>query len=254
MPIYTNKYGLPDVIVRAIENDPYDSGDADISTTRLINPPQLVELARRYAETIEVDYAERMWSLLGQCLHTLLERAAPKGTVVEKRFFAEMDGWKIGGQVDLVDGKVLVDNKMTSVWTVIYGSRIPEWEAQANINAWLLHKNGVEVSSAENYAVLRDWVKSKADKEGPGGKYPSIPFQLVPLSLWPVELAERYIKDRVALHKAARGMTDEDLARSFPCAREERWWNDRQKVFIRCEDYCEARSVCKQRARERRAG
>ena len=37
---YTNKFNLPEPIYRAISNDPYFDGGADISTTRIISPYQ----------------------------------------------------------------------------------------------------------------------------------------------------------------------------------------------------------------------
>ena len=39
--ILTNKHNLPEAIVAAIMNDSYTKGDADISVTELLSPPQL---------------------------------------------------------------------------------------------------------------------------------------------------------------------------------------------------------------------
>jgi hypothetical protein len=241
MPKLLNKFNLPEVLVNAIKNDPYDPGQCDISTTRLISPPQIVALAQRYMEEIEEDVSEGIWRVVGQSIHTLFERVANKNLISEKRYFAEVEGWKVSGQVDIIDGKKLIDLKVTSVWTYIYGSRIPEWTAQNNVNRWLAHKNGVEIDHLENYLILRDWVKSKS-----GGNYPPIQFVTVPLELWPLEKAEGYVLERVRLHQAAQKATDEQLAGDFGCTDEERWWNQKQKRYIRCSEYCSVSIKCKQ--------
>jgi hypothetical protein len=42
----TNKHGLPEAIVRAVMNDPYDRGNCDFTVTQLLQPPQLARLTR----------------------------------------------------------------------------------------------------------------------------------------------------------------------------------------------------------------
>ena len=50
----TNKSNLPGVIERAVANDPYESS-SDISTTRLIAPPRIRVLEKKYADQVEED-------------------------------------------------------------------------------------------------------------------------------------------------------------------------------------------------------
>lgn len=232
----TNKYNLPEVIFRAIKNDPYDAGGADISTTRLISPPRLVTLADRHKDKIEEDVSERIWSLLGQAVHVILERA-DGGGIKELRQFAEVNGWKVSGAIDLIDGTTILDHKVTSVWSYIYKSRMDEWEKQGNVNRWLYHKNGGECDRLQNILILRDWVASKADTIG----YPPVQIVTVELPVWPLKKAEEYVIKRVKLHQEARKTKDKDLE---VCSTDERWWNERTGRFIRCEQYCPARSVC----------
>ncbi len=179
-----------------------------------------------------------------------MERAADDSVIAERRYFAEVDGWKISGAVDLIENAVggaeksiLVDYKVTSVWTLIYGSRIVEWTAQANVNRWLAYQNGERsVRSARNILILRDW--SKRDYEKPtnqGRGYPPVAIAEVPLTLWTLDAAEAYIRERIALHKAARAATPETMR---PCSEEENWKGRR------CELYCPASKFCKQWERE----
>jgi len=45
----TNRLNLPAAIVEAVRNDPYSSGDCDISCTRLVGPPMIRHLERLHA-------------------------------------------------------------------------------------------------------------------------------------------------------------------------------------------------------------
>jgi hypothetical protein len=241
--VVTNVHGLPGPILRAVLNDPYDAGKADISTTRLINPPQVEVLRTRYKDKIVEDASEKIWAMLGQAVHVIAERSAGKEDISEKRFFAPVEGWTISGAVDLIEGTKLIDYKVTSVWTYIYKSRIKEWTEQGNINRWLAYQNGVKtIESMENILILRDWSQKEGAKRA---DYPKVQVVVQPLELWPIEKAEAYVKARVLLHKTARIAQDADIT---PCTDEERWLN--KGKYMRCEGYCAAKDYCQQRKRE----
>lgn len=240
----TNVYGLPEAIVRAITNDPYNSGDCDISTTRLIDTPRVVALKKRHAEEIVEDVTERVWSLLGQAVHTILERASPPGVISEKRYFADVLGWKVSGAVDLINGDTLQDYKVTACYSYMYGSRIADYTAQANTNRFLAYENGARgITKLENVLILRDWQSSKVGT----AKYPAVQIVTVPLELWPIEKAKAYVYERVMLHQHASTLSDDELPE---CTDEERWWNPggfRTKPgYRRCEKYCAASQFCSQ--------
>ena len=240
--ILTNRYNLPDPVYRAIENDPYDSGDCDISTTRLINPPQVVTLTLRHGDKLEEDISERIWSLMGQCIHVVLERATKGKLKAEKRYSATVNGWKISVGIDLLIKHTLVDYKMTSVWSYIYKSRMAEWTAQGNVNRWIYHQNGGKVTALQNILFLRDWSRRDYTRSKTPGRYPPVQVVTVDLPLWSMEESERYIKERVSLHQAARLVGDADLPR---CSNDERWVSDEGEPK-RCIEYCPARRVCHQ--------
>jgi len=281
----TNHANLPEAIVNAVRNDPYDSGACDISVTKLIGPPQIRVLEREHADEITEDASDRIWSLIGQIGHKILERAAVHD-IAERRLFAEIAGWRISGQFDnlvlLPDG-TLQDYKFTSVWAVADGIK-PEWEAQLNILRWLATQNGYPpIRRLQSVAILRDWSKGKAKQ---GNPYPPHQVKVLPVPLWTLEETRAYIIARIQLHKLA----DERAAHGDPlprCTDAERWAKPttyavrkpgrksavklydneddalthsaeipsgyvehRPGESIRCADYCAVADYCAQRSAE----
>lgn len=212
----TNRLNLPRSIVAAVTNDPYTRGKSDISVTSLIAPPYQRKLMRE-VEPVE-DVADRIWSLLGQSVHTVLERAYPEGTtdaVVEERLYLEHEGWVISGQLDVLEANVLSDFKVTSVWS--RDGKI-EWERQLNLLAQLCwnhcRKTGdtrYGVKKIQIIAIYRDWVKSKAviDKS-----YPQSQVDVIDVPLWSEQERVDYLIERVAAHQSKE---------PGPCTDEERW-------------------------------
>jgi hypothetical protein len=269
----TNVHNLPAAIVAAVQNDPY-TGGGDISTTKLIDAPQIRVLGGKHKDDISVDVSERVWALLGQAVHTILERAGLKeeNMVVEERLFAEVNGWQVSGQVDRmhVGAGKLSDYKVTTVYKQ-NGS--DGWTRQLNVLRWLAHKNGYEINHLEVIGIFRDWRKTEAERNP---DYPQTAIQAIPVPLWSLEDAEEYITERVYAHQAAsRGET-------VPCTDEERWFSGnsyaltkrgakratrvssdprefgevdfeqysievRAGEFKRCEHYCDVREFCAQR-------
>jgi hypothetical protein len=227
MTTITNVHDLPEPLVAAIMNDGYDRGDADISVTGLLNPPRIAALEARYAEHLTDDASDRIWLLLGRSVHNILERAGETG-LREMRLFTDVCGWKVSGQFDHLalheeQGKlVLYDYKVTSVWTLVYGERLHEWEAQLNMYALLLAEHGYEVDEIKVVAILRDWSRTPARmKDG----YPKLAVQVVDLHLWSVEETQRLMEQRVRAHQAAREKMPQ-------CSPEERWAKeDRWAVY-----------------------
>lgn len=236
----SNKHNLPETVFRAIEatQHRYESDDrGDITTTQLIDPVQVVTLKLRHDKETSEDIMDRLWSLQGQMLHMILELGAPKGSDVEKRVAAEISGWKLTGKYDYIDDGILIDYKYTSVWSFVFGRK--EWEYQANVNRWLLHKNGVEIKGLVNYLMFRDWSESKVGSRN----YPKEKMIPITLPMWPLADAESYVMAQVKAHKEARNKPDNELPK---CSKEDRWFNERTQKFGRCEKYCSASIFCQQ--------
>jgi len=218
----TNEAGLPDALVAAITNDPYPTSKiGDISATRLIDAPRVRVLTKRHGAEITEDASDRIWALLGQSVHAILERAHTvfEQSVVERRLFAEVEHWTVSGQFDrlgLLEGGVLQDYKTTSVWSVIHGPK-PEWEAQLNVLAFLAKCNGIPVARLEIVAILRDWSRGKAKA---GGNYPSHQVKVMEIPLWSDTQSADYVAHRVRLHQSAEALPDDDLPECTPA---ERW-------------------------------
>jgi len=243
--ILTNHKGLPEPIFRAILAtwEKYEQGDhGDITTTRLITPPQIIALSKKYEDKLEMDAMECLFALQGQMLHMMFELATPEGHYAEKRVSTMVNGWKVTGQYDLIDPELtLIDYKYTNVFAYIYGK--PEWEFQANVNRWLLYKNGQQVKKLVNWLMFRDFTRSKAGT----GKYPEEQMLPIELPMWSLDQAEKYVTQRVMLHQEAqKSGSDQALANNFACSNEERWLTKKTGKWNRCEDYCVVNSHCRQ--------
>ena len=211
-PRLTNRHELPATIVAAIENDPYDAGDCDISVTSLVNSPRIVALMRRHRDDITEDVADHLYRLFGKGMHAVLEQAGTgAGAITEERLYADVGGWRISGSFDSLTLEVqkdggefpdtwsLTDWKMTSVYAVKDGVK-PEWEAQLNSYAWLLCQHGFNVTSLYIGAMLRDWSKGQTQRNR---DWPEIGWKTLPVRLWPEAGQLAYLEERVALHRAA---------------------------------------------------
>ena len=227
----TNISNLPKAIERAVNNDPYDSSGSDISTTRLIAPPRIRVLEQRNFDLIKEDVSDRIFSLLGQSVHHIIERAKLKVDISERRLFYKDDaitnGWTLSGQFDYLtrDGN-LIDFKVTSAWAALDAltNGKDEWENQLNVLDFLCRKNQkdltrykkeIKVKSLSIMAILRDWSKLKVMQSD---NYPRKQVVMIPVRRWSEEQQEIYVKARIKLHK------DAEQSKELPmCTAKERW-------------------------------
>ncbi len=222
---YTNKFGLPEAIVRAVTNDEYDRGDSVMSVTQLISPPRIVLLQRVNEDKLEVDVADRIPSVLGTAVHKLVEKGAAglSNYIVEERLFLEVRGWKISGAVDLQidngDGTWAInDYKITGTYSVM--TEKPEWERQLNCYAYLSYKSKERrVTSLKIIAILRDWQRKQAEINP---NYPQCQVVTVDIPVWSYEQQRDYVESRVKMHQDAEKAVDSGEPLSY-CSDEERW-------------------------------
>ena len=116
----TNHFNLPGPLINAIKG--FDKaykdsrGDTQISVTELISPPLIRRLKKEHWDEIEEDASERVWSILGSAVHSILEHAGSENDLTEERLFLEVDKVKVSGQADLYEANgTLSDYKITSV-------------------------------------------------------------------------------------------------------------------------------------------
>ena len=218
--ILTNKLNLPAPLVEAVARQEYSRGLADISISELISPPRQRALIQRNKERIEEDVADRIWSLVGQLGHSILQKTNTSNALTEERFFIQLDGWTLSGQLDhfSLNEKVLTDYKFTTVWRLKNDGVPEEWKEQLNCYAYLLRKNGHTVEHAQVLVIFRDWLVTEAAREPLS--YPQKQAALYEVQMWPEEMQLYFLRQRLELHRQAQLATDELLPECTPA---ERW-------------------------------
>jgi hypothetical protein len=230
----TNNSGLPLPIVKAVENDPYDNFGT-LSVTTLLKPPQAHAILNGpHKGELTEDVSDRIWALIGQVGHSILERAAggldPKVWIAERRYFAELAGRKLSGQADLIHmgGGVVYDFKFTSGWAVIDArTGKSDWRIQLSMLAWLARRGvytipelkttveePIDIKQGKIVAIVRDWTKSTAARVR---DWPEKKVEVIDMNIMSDEETEAWMIARIAEFDAAeRGETR-------PCTDEERW-------------------------------
>jgi hypothetical protein len=225
----TNQHNLPEVVFNALTFSDYTKGDSLLSVTQLIDSPRVSQLQRQHDDEIEQDAVDFLWSRFGTSVHQMFEAAVHGADCIsEERLFAEVNGWKISGAIDLQhlthDGVIISDYKVTSVWSVINDKQ--EWHKQLNCYAWMVrHAKKLPVKQLRIIAILRDWSRRKAEE---GGNYPDSPIQMITIPMWSESDQDNYVQERVALHQEAdfEFATGGELPK---CDAHERW--DKPTVF-----------------------
>jgi hypothetical protein len=167
----------------------------------------------KHWDEIEVDASTRLWAVLGEGVHLVVDKYSPPkdSTQLNRKLEFVIGDITIVGIVDTFDIKdtgIIEDNKCTSVYSFLLGVKT-DWEQQLNVYAWLAEKNGIHIKGLKINAFLRDWQTSKAVQ----ADYPSIPFQSVDIPLWPLQKIEDFVRFRLAEHQKC----------DILCTDEERW-------------------------------
>ena len=216
----TNNFNLPQFVVDALTYSDYSRGTSDISVTQLIDSPRIAQLQKQFADQQSRDAVEFVWSRFGTSVHTMFEESLKGSDVItEERLFTETQGWKLSGAIDAQevtpDGVIISDFKVTSVWSVVFDKT--SWHKQLNVYAYLVRKaKGQTVKKVQIVALLRDWVRRKAEE---GGDYPSAPIVIIDIPLWSDEEQDDYVESQVKAHIEAAN-TETDL---IHCTSEETW-------------------------------
>jgi len=219
---YTNKNNLSELMVKAVSKDWHDLEDAKYSITQLIKPPRILQLERRHREEMTLEVSDFWNTFIGTAIHGGIAASIKddKRYVIEKRQVAEVNGIKISGTpdvVDTVDG-IIYDHK--TMTTAAFGLEVkPEYEAQLNIYAYMLRKNGFTINGLKLNCIYLDWRKA-ACKHADPTKYPQTPCRIIEVPLWTDAKTEKFLLERLALHEAACSVEDDSLP---DCASDETW-------------------------------
>jgi len=220
---------LPSTILRAVQVDKHKG--ADYSATQILNSPRIIHLTKRHESEIEIDASDRLWSLRGQAIHSIIERGSGPDDISELYMEHEVEGIKLSGTLDLLtrEGKktILYDYKDTSAWTIIYGSRLEEWEKQVNIYHWLLRKTkNIIADEIKVVAFIRDWNKSDSQKVT---NYPE-KVCVLPIRIWAEGAQQTYIEERIKFIEEYKDKNDNEL---LVCSAKERWAKDTTWAVMR---------------------
>ena len=193
-------------------------------------------MAQEHYEELTIDISDEIWKLLGQSVHTILERANEENedTITEQRMYAIVKDWTISGQTDSIDIKnnILKDYKITSAWSIVSALQDgkKDWEQQLNIYAYLYKQNtGKTIDQLNIIAIARDWNRNQYLRSG--GDYPPSPITVLNIDLWSDEEQQAFIEERVSIHQEAevQYLINDELPL---CTDEERW---RRKDTYRVE-------------------
>lgn len=226
-PLFTNKHDLPEEVVKAIMKDRYTDNSEeqfDFSASTLCNPTQKIILERRHKGRLRIfDVVDRFWAFLGSIAHTVLEEAwhESMGSISERRLYMMRLGFSIAGKMDIYHEakRQIRDYKLTKVYKV-QKKDFYDWEVQLNIYAHLCRENNMPVDELKIIVMLSDWKKGEAKYKQ---DYPQSPIIVIPLRLWSHEEAEGFIWAKVEEIVAASALTDDELAKQYPCTDRDRW-------------------------------
>lgn len=253
MVTITNKYGISDAIFKACSIDNHVT-IGDISTTQLIDSPQLRMLKKQH--DVEEDVTDRIWMLMGTAVHYVVElgeinqrearqlleaaevlmkldqvKAAEwmyefinkqypdhknKDILNEVTLSHSIEGMTFSGTFDRfkISEGLLDDYKNTSVYAYMNEESRKKWDAQQNVYAFLLRENGYEVKKSQITAIFRDFSAGKRFSKG----YPQSPIATFPVKLYPHVKMLEYLTGRIRLHKNAQMNLD------YPeCTTKEMW-------------------------------
>jgi len=154
---------------------------------------------------------------------------------MEQRLFREIDGWTVGGKFDFVTEGIVQDQKSTSAYAWLLGSRDDDYKLQMSLYRWLDAGQPLR-KITEDYGrinfIFTDWQKMLA-RSNP--KYPQKRLLHKDIPLMTLEETENWISRKLDLitryrnapEKTIPECTDEELWRSDP---KYRYYSDPQKT------------------------
>ena len=221
----TNKYNLPDAIVKALTND-YQYKPYQFSVTTILSGIKSFLLAKRHQNEIEMDASEGINMLFGTAVHNIFEGKQNEDELAEEYIKVQVnDLYKISGKFDLYNIKTeeITDYKTCSVWKIKFKD-YDDWRKQLLIYSWMLIKSGFNVKSAKITALIKDWKKTELKlAKIKGESYPETPIINVSFDFFEddYEEIEKWIVNRFHQIQEAELLSDDDIP---ICSEEERWY------------------------------
>lgn len=221
----TNKYNLPDAIVKALTSD-YQYKPYQFSVTTILSGIKSFLLAKRHQNEIEMDASEGINMLFGTAVHNIFEGKQNEDELAEEYIKVQVnDLYKISGKFDLynIKNEEITDYKTCSVWKIKFKD-YDDWRKQLLIYSWMLIKSGFNVKSAKITALIKDWKKTELKlAKIKGESYPETPIINVSFDFFEddYEEIEKWIVNRFNQIQNAELLSDDDIP---ICSEEERWY------------------------------
>jgi hypothetical protein len=255
---FTNNTDIPLGLAVWLLHDTYDYSKEEnyISVTSLMKPIKQTILGSRVTKADQsMDVSELVASSMGTALHDSIEKAwlknhkvalaklgyptnvvervlvnptkeelaktnEPIAIYIEQRTVRKIDGWSVGGKYDMVMDGVITDNKSTSAYSWLYGTKDDDHRIQLSLYRWLNPEIVTEDFGRINY-IFTDWQKAAA---ATNPKYPQKRLESKELTLLSKEESEQWVKVRLRTLKEKWDKpemnlpecTDEELWRSEP--------------------------------------
>ena len=257
----TNEKRVPLPLAVWVLHDEYDyiPGNRYISATTLMKPLRQIILNNRIPyEERTIDVSDLIKSAMGRALHDSIEKAWVKGAhsaltklrypervinavlvnpsheqlaqtpdaipvYIEQRMFRELNGWNIGGKFDMVAEGFVQDNKSTSAYTWLYGTKDDDYAEQGSIYRWIdagqPYQKITEDLMLVNF-IFTDWQKSQA-KQNP--KYPQNILEQKAIPLIPLDKMEARIAAKLKLIEKYENTPESQLPE---CTPDELWMGE----------------------------
>lgn len=204
----TNKYHLPDELIKVLEKDIRTPDPHKYSVTELLKPIKEIILWRRYFDVVAQDASELITASFGTAFHTMMESVST-GDIEERIEYEVSPGVYLTGRYDKYDNYILHDYKTTSVWKW-QNADFSEYMKQGLMYAWLLRKKGLYVEKCVFHMFLKDHSLSKASRSD---NYPEVAYQTYEFNVTPtgLEEIEKFITERIARIESLLDTPDNEL-------------------------------------------
>ncbi|QYW01916.1 hypothetical protein CPT_Piffle_062 [Stenotrophomonas phage Piffle] len=250
----TNRTGIPLTLAVWAVHDDYDYIKADkyISATTLMKPIRQIVLGYRQKpeEREQLDVADLISSSWGSALHGSIEAAWMKyrtnlkrlgypdhiiervrinptaaevaadpniiAIYMEQRGTLSLNGWTVGGKFDFVGEGQVQDNKSTTAYTWLYGTKDEDYKLQLSIYR-AIHRTIITEDTGQVNFLFTDWKKSDA-RSNP--KYPQSRLESKTIPLLSIPETENWIMGRLELIDRYMDTPENELPR---CTDEELW-------------------------------
>lgn len=250
---YSNNTDIPLALAVWVLADNYDYvNESDyVSATSLMKPlRQIILTGRVEGQSVQPDVSDRVASSIGNAFHDSIEKAwkgnyrkalaqlghpdsvidrvminpteeqlasieHPIPVYIEQRAIKKVGNWRIGGKFDIIIDGVLHDNKSTSAYVWLYGTRDDEHSLQGSIYRWLNPTKVVEDIIRINY-IFTDWKRVDAMSNP---DYPQQRLLHKDIPLKSIQETQLWVENKLALidrfmdapEKEIPDCTDEEL-------------------------------------------